>query len=181
MPTFGLRERKIKTLHAFWPRVAEVGLVDRYCHGEPLPVSKVGGGQFAIDALPAQRMALSRWPRRRQRQKLRRHPDPVTVPDVTYRINDDSGLESWPAPPSSPSAPLSSSPMPETTTWLRRLVSLVPRLLAREPTRWHGSRHMPSFRTTLQRRRRSSAWGLSLLTHKVSDRKGVSTPCTVTN
>ena len=26
VPTFGLCERKIKTLHAFWPRVAEVGL-----------------------------------------------------------------------------------------------------------------------------------------------------------
>ena len=26
MPTFGLRERKINTLHAFGPRVAEVGL-----------------------------------------------------------------------------------------------------------------------------------------------------------
>ena len=26
VPTFGLRERKIKMLHAFWPRVAEVGL-----------------------------------------------------------------------------------------------------------------------------------------------------------
>ena len=25
---------------------------------------------------------------------------------------------------------------------------------------------MPSFKTTLQRRRRNSAWGLSLLTHK---------------
>ena len=29
MPTFGLRERKIKTLHAFWRRVAEVGLDGR--------------------------------------------------------------------------------------------------------------------------------------------------------
>ena len=28
MPTFGLRERKINTLHAFWRRVAEVGLTD---------------------------------------------------------------------------------------------------------------------------------------------------------
>ena len=28
MPTFGLRERKINTLHAFWRRVAEVGLLN---------------------------------------------------------------------------------------------------------------------------------------------------------
>ena len=29
MPTFGFREPEINELYAFWPRVAEVGLVDR--------------------------------------------------------------------------------------------------------------------------------------------------------
>ena len=70
MPTFGLRERKINTLHAFWRRVAEVGLGNATPAGL-LPSSihlvglHIGCGRCTASALhtfsrPASRRACSR-------------------------------------------------------------------------------------------------------------------------